>query len=80
MKDRKKINIRDAVKIGASIEGMNLKEVAKASGRQQSTLSTILRRGKPNLSVINEILKVLGAVIIIEYSNEMQVEIEFEDE
>lgn len=71
----KKVGIKQAVEIGASFENMNMTEVARASGREQSTLSNLLKRGKPSMRTVEEILSSVNAKLIVQYSNGMNVEL-----
>lgn len=71
-----KVTIKQAVKIMSSNKNMSLTEVARASGRGQSTLSNLLANGNPNLNTIKEILNGMGEELIIVSSSGQKFQIE----
>ena len=76
----KKADIKQAVKIGCAIENKTISELARLIGREQSTLSGMLSRGKPTIKTLMEIIDGLNAKLLIEYSNGHKVELKIKKE
>lgn len=60
-----KVDLRQFIKIVAATKKMTLTETAKASGREQSTLSNMLIRGNVNIKVLSEVLGGLDEKLIL---------------
>lgn len=60
MANVKEVSLKEMVKIMGAKKNMTITEIAKASGREQSTLSNMLKRGNPSLGVISEIFEGMG--------------------
>ena len=58
--DLQEVNLKQFIKIVAATKQMTITETAKASGREQSTLSNMLSRGNTNIKVLSEVLEGLG--------------------
>lgn len=78
MKDLQKVGIKQAVKIGLAAEKMTMEEVARATGREVSTLSGMLGRGTPSLKSALGVLNNVNAKVIIRYDNGQEVELVIE--
>lgn len=75
MADLQKVGIKQAVKIGMATEKMTMEEVARATGREVSTLSGMLSRGTPSLKSTIGVLNGLNAKLIVRYDNDQEVEL-----
>lgn len=64
MADVKEVTLKDLVKIMAVKKNMTITEVAKASGREQSTLSNMLKRGNTSIGVLSEVFEGMGENIV----------------
>lgn len=81
MKEKlKKVDVKQAIKIGCAIENKTISELSRLIGREQSTLSGMLSRGKPNVKTLFEIIEGLNAKLLIEYSNGNKVELKIKKE
>lgn len=70
--------MKKLVKVVAANKGMTITEAAKASGREQSTLSNMLSRGNTNIKVLDEVLKGMGEDLVLVLSNGQQFKLVFE--
>lgn len=57
-----KVIVREAtlgqmIKIEVAKKGMTITEIARASGRDQSTVSNMMRKGSVNTSILKELLE-----------------------
>lgn len=64
MADVKEVTLKDLVKIMAVKKNMTITEVAKASGREQSTLSNMLKRGNTSIGVLSEVFEGMNESIV----------------
>jgi len=71
-----KVDLKQFIKVVAATKGMTITETAKASGRDQSTLSNMLSRGNTNIRVLSEVLGGLDEKLILCTSNGQKFEIE----
>lgn len=78
MENLKKVGIKQAVKMGMATEKMTMEEVAKATGREVSTLSGMLSRGTPSLKSTLSVLEGLNSKLIVRYDNGQEVELVIE--
>jgi DNA-binding phage protein len=74
-KDLQQVGIKQAVKIGMATEKMTMEEVARATGREVSTLSGMLSRGTPSLKSTLGVLHGVSAKLIVQYDNGQEVEL-----
>ena len=63
--DLQEVNLKQFIKIVAATKQMTITETAKASGREQSTLSNMLSRGNTNIKVLSEVLEGLGEDLVL---------------
>lgn len=75
MAELQKVGIKQAVKIGMATEKMTMEEVARATGREVSTLSGMLSRGTPSLKSTIGVLNGLNAKLIVRFDNGQEVEL-----
>lgn len=75
MAELQKVGIKQAVKIGLATEKMTMEEVARATGREVSTLSGMLSRGTPSLKSTLGVLHGVSAKLIVKYDNGQEVEL-----
>lgn len=75
MKDLQQVGIKQAVKIGMATEKMTMEEVARATGREVSTLSGMLSRGTPSLKSTLGVLNGVNAKLVVRYENGQEVEL-----
>ncbi len=77
-KEVEKVKLKKFIQIVAVEKGMTITEVARASGRSQSTLSNMLTRGNANMKVLGEILKGMGEELTIVTKNGRTYKIDLE--
>lgn len=65
MEGTKDVTLKDLVKIIAANKKMTITEAAKASGREQSTLSNMLARGNTNINVLREVFEGMGEDLVL---------------
>ena len=75
-KEIQKVDLRQFVAITAAKKKMKMNEVAKASGRAQSTLSGLLVKGNTNLGILSEILEAMDESLVLCTSDGQKFEIE----
>lgn len=75
-KAEKTVDIKKAVKMGLVEQQITMGELAKLTGRELSTLSGMLTRGKPSLSSVMELMGELNAKVVIRYENGNEVVLE----
>lgn len=63
------VDLKQFVKIVAANKNMTISEVAKASGREQSTISNMLSRGNVNIKRFSEVLTALDEEFIVVTKN-----------
>lgn len=76
MKHLQKAGIKQAVKIGLASKELTMEELARATGRDVSTLSSMLSRGTPSMKSILSITDTLNAKLIIRYDNGQEIQLE----
>lgn len=79
-KQPKEVTIKQMVKILLAKNQMNITELARASGRAQSTLSNMLGRGNPSLKVMNEIMEAMDDCLVLVSSDGAQYKIKFDED
>lgn len=75
---RQKVNFKHAVEMGLAEKKMTKGELATATARSNSTITNNLNNGSPTSRVMSEFFEAIGAKVLIEYANGMQVELNFE--
>ena len=77
-KELKKTGIRHAVKMGLVEKKMTMEELARATGREVSSLSGMLSRGAPSLRSLMSVLHGVEAKLVVRYDNGHEVELVIE--
>lgn len=57
MENVKEVTLGQMIKIEAAKKEMTITEIARASGRDQSTVSNMMRKGSVNTSILKELLE-----------------------
>lgn len=63
------VTLKTLVKIMKSSKGMTMKEVARNCGRDDSTLSAMLKTGNPTLKNIVKVFNGMGEDLVVTTSN-----------
>lgn len=76
MSDVMSASLKDAVKIIAVSKKMTVSEVARASGRAQSTVAGMMSKGNVSLRVLAELLEGVDEDLVICLKNGQKIKLE----
>lgn len=71
----KEMTLGEFIKLEGVNKGKNLTEVARASGRDQSTLSNICRKNSCTVNVLRDILNAVGEDLILKMADGREIKI-----
>ena len=64
-----KKTIKEVIKIGLTVQGINITELSRRVGKTSSTMSNTFIRNKPNLAITLQSIKELGGRVIVEFDD-----------